>query len=119
MYERFVDLSFLDDDHIIYVENDRIKLGVNLALGGAITYLAALDGKNLINSYDWADRYSSPFTVCRGPIIRRAWRSALTGHTAAGIRSPAGTPSATAAKCWNMPSMRIPSTSNANRCYGR
>ena len=61
MYERFVDLSFLDDDHIVYVENEHIRLGVNLALGGAITYLAAQGGKNLINSYDWGRQVQLSF----------------------------------------------------------
>ncbi|QOV91257.1 hypothetical protein [Humisphaera borealis] len=37
-----------------FIANDRIKLGVDLALGGAITHLSPADdeSKNLINSYD-------------------------------------------------------------------
>ena len=61
MYERFVDLDFLDDEHIVYVENECIRLGVNLALGGAITYLAAHGKKNLINSYDWGRQVQLSF----------------------------------------------------------
>ena len=36
-----------------WLENDRIKLGVDLDLGGAITFLASTkDGENVINNYD-------------------------------------------------------------------
>ena len=82
MYERFVDLSFLDDDHIVYVENEHIRLGVNLALGGAITYLAAQGGKNLINSYDWGRQvqlsfYGLPRPYCpEGVEISADWAHA-------------------------------------------
>ena len=38
-----------------YIENDRVKLGLNLALGGAVTYLEdkANQSGNMINSADW------------------------------------------------------------------
>ena len=52
-YTDMFDYNSLNDENILYAENESIKLGVNLALGGAITYLAAQGGKNLINSYDW------------------------------------------------------------------
>ena len=36
-----------------WLENDRVKLGVDLDLGGAITFLAAVkDGANVINNFD-------------------------------------------------------------------
>ena len=82
MYERFVDLNFLDDDHILYVENDKIRLGVNLALGGAITYLAEHGKKNLINSYDWGRQvqlsfYGLPRPYCpEGVEISADWAHA-------------------------------------------
>ena len=43
------------DTSMLYIENDRLKLGVNLTLGGSITYLSdkANGGENMINSYDW------------------------------------------------------------------
>ena len=50
-----------------YLENSRLKLGVDLSLGGAVTYLSdeANGGKNMINSYDWGRQiqmsyYSGP-----------------------------------------------------------
>ena len=44
---------FVGDEKVIYIENDSIRLGVNLDLGGAVTYLAEHGRKNLINSFDW------------------------------------------------------------------
>ena len=50
-----------------YIENDRVKLGLNLALGGAVTYLEdkANQSGNMINSHDWGRQiqlsyYSGP-----------------------------------------------------------
>ena len=50
-----------------YIENTRIKLGINLSLGGAVTFLSdkANGGKNMINSHDWGRQiqmsyYSGP-----------------------------------------------------------
>ena len=39
-YVDLFDYNSLNDDNILYAENEHIKLGINLALGGAITYLA-------------------------------------------------------------------------------
>ncbi len=39
-------------ERMSWLENDRIKLGVDLDLGGAITFLAAKDGANVINNFD-------------------------------------------------------------------
>jgi len=51
-----------------YLENERIKLGVNLSLGGAVTYLTDKEngGGNMINSSDWGRQiqlsyYSGPW----------------------------------------------------------
>lgn len=51
-----------------YLENDRIKLGIDLDLGGAITFLSdhVNGGENMINSYDWGRQiqmayYSGPW----------------------------------------------------------
>ena len=51
-----------------YLENDRIKLGIDLRLGGAVTYLSDRDngGENMINSADWGRQiqmsyYSGPW----------------------------------------------------------
>lgn len=55
------------DEPIRYIENDRVKLGLNLMLGGAVTYLEDKANKsgNMINSYDWGRQiqlsyYSGP-----------------------------------------------------------
>ena len=41
-------------DAIIYIQNSKIKLGVNLSLGGAISYLSeSEDQENMINNFDW------------------------------------------------------------------
>ena len=43
------------------LENDHIRLGANLALGGAITLLSTKDGPNMINSYDWGRQIQMSF----------------------------------------------------------
>src|SRR5437667_877729 len=54
------------EDRISYLDNGVIRLGVNLNLGGAITYLSKSgQGTNLINSFDWGrqiqmSHYSGP-----------------------------------------------------------
>ena len=52
---------FLSDDNLVFLENDCIRIGVNLSLGGALTYLAEKGGKNLINSYDWGRQVQMSF----------------------------------------------------------
>ena len=47
-----IDHSILNDKNMSIIENEYIKLGVNLGLGGAVTYLAELGHDNLINSSD-------------------------------------------------------------------
>ncbi|MDR3253080.1 MAG: hypothetical protein LBT35_05940 [Tannerella sp.] len=51
-----------------YLENERIKLGIDLNLGGAVTFLSDKEngGKNMINSSDWGRQiqmsyYSGPW----------------------------------------------------------
>ncbi len=68
------------EDRISYLDNGVIRLGVNLDLGGAITYLSpAASRTNLINSFDWGrqiqmSHYSGPvpFTP-RGKQPEKAW----------------------------------------------
>ena len=38
------------DENVVCIENEYIKLGINVALGGAVTYLAEHGKKNLINA---------------------------------------------------------------------
>lgn len=57
--------SFRETD-IVYVENEYLKIGANLSLGGALTYLAEHGKDNMINSHDWGRQvqmayYGHPF----------------------------------------------------------
>ena len=54
------------DENVVYIENEYIKLGANMALGGAITYLAEHGNKNLINSVDWGRQVQLSFYS--GPV---------------------------------------------------
>jgi hypothetical protein len=61
-------ISLPDIPSMLYIKNGRVKLGVDLTLGGAVTYLSdeANGGKNMINSYDWGRQiqmsyYSGPW----------------------------------------------------------
>ncbi len=56
-----IDHSVLEDENILYIENDHIRLGVNLALGGVVTYLAEHGKPNLINSADWGRQVQMSF----------------------------------------------------------
>jgi hypothetical protein len=53
-------------ENMSYLDNGKIKIGVDLDLGGSITYLAlSSDGKNLVNSHDFGRQiqqsyYSGP-----------------------------------------------------------
>ena len=53
--------SYLSEDNLIFIENEHIRLGANLSLGGALTYLAEKGRKNLINSYDWGRQVQMSF----------------------------------------------------------
>jgi hypothetical protein len=63
-------------ENISYLDNGILRLGVDLNLGGSITYLAeSSDGVNMINSHDWGRQiqmsfYSGPqpFTPNGNPI---------------------------------------------------
>jgi hypothetical protein len=45
-----------------YIDNGKIRLGVNLALGGAITYLAdSKTKKNMVNNFDWGRQIQMSF----------------------------------------------------------
>ncbi|MDA1043783.1 MAG: hypothetical protein O3C57_01025 [Verrucomicrobia bacterium] len=45
-----------------YLDNGKIRLGVDLTLGGAVTFLAeSKDGQNLINSHDWGRQVQMSF----------------------------------------------------------
>ncbi len=63
------DYQFLEEKHIAYIENEHIRLGVNLALGGAITYLAEHGKPNMINSHDWGRQVQMSFYAYPQPFI--------------------------------------------------
>ncbi len=48
-----------------YLENDYLKIGADLSIGGSITYLSKKDGKkegpNMVNSYDWGRQIQMSF----------------------------------------------------------
>ncbi|QHI68397.1 hypothetical protein [Tichowtungia aerotolerans] len=55
-------------DPMRYLENDRLKIGINLSAGGAVTYLEdkACDSGNMINSFDWGRQIQQSYYS--GPI---------------------------------------------------
>lgn len=62
----------VDESKMEYVDNGTIKLGVNLALGGAITYLAdCKTGKNIVNNWDWGRQIQMSFFAEPRPYIEK------------------------------------------------
>lgn len=68
-----------------YIDNGQIRLGIDLSIGGAVTYLSekgadGKDGPNLINSYDWGRQvqmsfYSGPKPfVPEGATLHDSWK---------------------------------------------
>jgi len=64
-----------------WLDNGQIKLGANLQIGGAITYIAeSKDGVNVINSHDWGRQVQMSFYCGPNPFIpngkepRPAWK---------------------------------------------
>lgn len=55
-----------------YIDNGIIKLGVNLGLGGAITYIAdSKDGKNIVNNWDWGRQIQMSFFAGPQPYFEK------------------------------------------------
>lgn len=50
-----------DEAKMTYIENDQIKLGADLSIGGSITYLSTKTGPNMINSHDWGRQIQMSF----------------------------------------------------------
>ena len=68
-------------ERMSFLQNDRIKLGVDLDLGGAITFLASVkDGANVINNFDLGRQvqlsfYSGPVPFeAKGQKPAEHWR---------------------------------------------
>ena len=53
--------SYLTDDNLIFIENEYLRLGANISLGGALTHLSEKGKKNLINSHDWGRQVQMSF----------------------------------------------------------
>ena len=54
-------LKYLSDDNLLFIENEYIRIGANLSLGGALTFLAEKGAENLINNYDWGRQVQMSF----------------------------------------------------------
>ena len=68
------------ESRMSYLDNGIIRIGANLDLGGAITYLAASGSRtNLINSFDWGrqiqmSHYSGPIPFApQGKTPKKTW----------------------------------------------
>lgn len=59
----WVDLQYSDPlSQMEYIDNGMVKLGVDLGVGGAITYIAdSQAGKNIVNNYDWGRQIQMSF----------------------------------------------------------
>ncbi|MBQ8164463.1 MAG: hypothetical protein IJZ94_01415 [Clostridia bacterium] len=81
MAEILKDRTLLNDEHILFLENEYIKLGVNIGLGGSVTYLSEHGKPNLINSFDWGRQiqmsfYSGPIPFePEGQVVREEWKT--------------------------------------------
>ena len=59
-----------DESQMRYIDNGTVRLGVNLGLGGAITFVGdSKTGKNLINNYDWGRQIQMSFFAEPRPYI--------------------------------------------------
>ncbi len=71
--------NILDEENVLYIQNEYVKLGLNLELGGAITYFAEHGKRNMINSQDWGRQvqlsfYGPPKPYCPpGVEMAKAW----------------------------------------------
>ena len=75
-----IDHSVLEGENVLWIENKSLRLGVNLGLGGAVTFLAERGRPNLINSYDWGRQvqmsfygHPTPYAPA-GKIVNEHWR---------------------------------------------
>src|SRR5690242_13301157 len=60
-------VAFGADDADSFLDNGRIRIGLNLNAGGAITYLAVSGDKtNLVNNWDWGRQVQMSFYS--GPV---------------------------------------------------
>ena len=60
-----------DNEPMRYLENDRLKVGIDLSIGGAVTFLTDREngGENMINSADWGRQIQLSFYSGPRPFI--------------------------------------------------
>ena len=68
--------SYLTDSNLIFIENEYIRIGANLSLGGALTYLAEKGKKNMINSFDWGRQVQMSFYNHPIPFVPEGYQMA-------------------------------------------
>lgn len=57
-------------DRMIYLENEYVKIGVNLDLGGSITYIGdPRKGGNIVNNHDWGRQIQMSFYSGPNPFV--------------------------------------------------
>jgi hypothetical protein len=66
-----LDPAAIAADPVRYLENDRLKLGIDLRAGGAVTYLEDKRHKsgNMVNSFDWGRQIQLSFYSGPQPFI--------------------------------------------------
>jgi len=89
-------LKYLSDENLLFIENEYIRIGANLSLGGALTHLAEIGKENLINNYDWGRQVQMSFYSGPVPHLPEAFRTIPGGITSVGIPFNRGIASATA-----------------------
>ncbi|MBR6741007.1 MAG: hypothetical protein IKM04_08085 [Clostridia bacterium] len=72
--------SFLTDDNLVFIENDYLRLGANLSLGGALTHLSEKGKKNLLNSADWGRQVQMSFYAYPVPFHPDGFEMAENWH---------------------------------------
>ena len=71
----------IDESKMEYIDNGVIKLGVNLALGGSITYIAdSKTGKNVVNNWDWGRQVQMSFFAYPLPYVEEKTSQRNTGN---------------------------------------
>jgi hypothetical protein len=52
LFASLITLSFAAEERMSFLDNGQVKVGVDLNLGGAITWLSGKDGQNVVNNFD-------------------------------------------------------------------
>ena len=106
------------EDRMAFIENEHIRVGVNLKWGGAVTHVSEPGGPNLINSHDLGRQIQQSTIPDRRTISVRARRRQSTGPTSRGTQSRPVTRLITARKCLSTESKVTRSTSRRSRIFG-